>query len=198
MWEDACGRVLPHCPKEIIGVLKITTCDVVVIICYRWTWNISSVVVQMSSSTHPNVSNNSSSYTSREGKKHQSEPDDSLWFVPLPPPGSCTTVQFVRACASSVCFCEHGRTAAAQPHGDWQVMRDSCVFITLYQTTASLGGLLAATEAAGMQSNQIKELRYMVPQVSSCADWTNKPLLRGATHANIRTPAPQIAARTET
>lgn len=60
----------------------------------------------------------------------------------------------------------------SRPCSHRQVMRALCVFITLHQTTESHWGLLAG----GMQSNQIKELRYMVPQVSRSADWTNKPL----------------------
>lgn len=60
----------------------------------------------------------------------------------------------------------------SRPCSHRQVMRALCVFITLCQTTESHWGLLAG----GMQSNQIKEVRYMVPQVSRSADWANKPL----------------------
>lgn len=58
------------------------------------------------------------------------------------------------------------RTTSTVLHSHWHVMRALCVFITLCQTTESHWELLAETEAGGMQSNQIKELRCMVAQVS--------------------------------
>lgn len=67
--------------------------------------------------------------------------------------------------ASSLCVWAY-RTTSTVLHSHWHVMRALCVFITLCQTTESHWELLAETEAGGMQSNQIKEPRCMVAQVS--------------------------------